>query len=54
VLIITEPDELILVTLKRVTNGGTNNTDTVFGLMVDLHYESDRHVTRNKSPNFYS
>ena len=54
VLILTEPDELILVTLKRVTNGGTNNTDTVFGLMVDLHYESDRHVTRNKSPDFYS
>jgi len=52
-LILTEPDELILVTLRRVTNGGTNNTDTVFGLMVDLHYESDRHLTPNKAPNFY-
>jgi hypothetical protein len=49
-----EPDELLLVTITRVTNGGTNNTDTVFGLQVDLHYESDRHVTRNKSPNFYA
>lgn len=52
-LTLTEPDELIIVTLKRVTNGGTNNTDTVFALEVDLHYESDRGATPQKSPDFY-
>jgi hypothetical protein len=51
---LTEPDELILVSLKRVTNGGTDNTDSVFGLLVDLHYEADRMATLNKSPNFYA
>jgi len=45
--------EKSLVTLKRVTNGGTDNTDDVFGLMVDLHYQSDRDATRNKVPDFY-
>lgn len=53
-LTITEPDELILVVLKRITNGGTDNADTVFGLMVDLHYQADRDGTLNKAPNFYS
>lgn len=53
-LTLTEPDELILVTVKRVTNGGTDNANTVFGLMVDLHYESDREVTPQKAPNFYT
>ena len=53
-LTLTEPDELILVTLRRVTNGGTDNADTVFGLMVDFHYESDRDATPNRSPDFYA
>jgi hypothetical protein len=52
-LTLTEPDELILVTLKRITNGGTDNPDTVFGLMVDFHYESDRDTTPLKAPGFY-
>jgi hypothetical protein len=52
-LILVEPDELILVTLRRVTNGGTNNTDKVYALTVDFHYEADREVTPNKAPNFY-
>lgn len=54
ILTLTEPDELLLVTVRRVTNGGTNNTDTVFGLCVDFHYESDRDATLNKAPNFYA
>lgn len=49
-----EPDELILVTLKRITNGGTDNTDRVFALMVDLHYQADRLATKNKAPDFYA
>lgn len=53
-LILTEPDEILLVTLRRVTNGGVENPDAVFGLLVDFHYESDRRNTPNKSPNFYA
>jgi hypothetical protein len=53
-LTLVEPDELILVTVRRVTNGGTNNTDTVFGLMCDLHYQATRHSTLNKSPDFFA
>lgn len=53
-LTLIEPDELILVTLRRVTNGATDNTDQVFGLLVDFHYERDRDTTPNRSPSFYS
>jgi len=53
-LTLTEPDELILVTLKRIANGGTDNTDQVFAVCVDIHYQSDRHSTKNRSPNFYT
>jgi hypothetical protein len=53
-LIMTEPDELILVTLRRVSNGSVNNTNDVFGLIVDLHYESDRDTTPNRLPDFYA
>ena len=51
---LTEPDELFLVTIRRVTNGGTDNTDLVFGLTADFHYESNRDSTPNKSPDFYA
>lgn len=54
VLTLTEPDELVLVTLRRVTNGATDNTDKVFGLTVDLHYQTDRRATPNRAPNFYT
>lgn len=53
-LIMVEPDELILVTITRVSNGATDNTDTVFGLMADLHYQSDRDDTPGKAPNFFT
>jgi hypothetical protein len=51
---ITEPDELILVTLCRVSNGGTDNPDRVFALNGDFHYERDRDATPRKAPNFYA
>lgn len=51
---LTEPDELLLVTVRRVPNGSVDNTDLVFGLSVDFHYEADRDNTPNKSPNFYN
>lgn len=51
---LTEPDGLILVRCKRVTNGGTDNTDNIFLLQCDIHYESTNKATLNKSPNFYT
>ena len=54
VITMVEPDELLLATIRRVTNGGTNNADTVFGLTADLHYEMDRRGTPNKAPDFYT
>ena len=49
-----EVDSLILMRVRRVTNGGTDNTDQVFGLFVDIHYQKDRFGTPQKSPNFYA
>jgi hypothetical protein len=48
-----EVDGLILINITRVTNGGTDNTDDVFLLMSDIHYQSNDTATRNKAPNFY-
>lgn len=52
-LILTEPDELLLVTVRRVANGGVENPDMVFGLLMDFHYESDRLSTPQRAPDFY-
>lgn len=49
-----EVDSLIMIELKRVTNGGTENTDVVFGLFVDIHYMADRNATPNRVPSFYA
>lgn len=46
-------DSLILCELKRVTNGGTENADTVFGLFVDIHYQVQQFATPYRSPNFH-
>jgi hypothetical protein len=53
-LILTEPDELILVTLRRCVCPTDDNTDDVFGLLVDFHYEADRDSTPNRAPDFYT
>lgn len=53
-LVMTEPDELIIMTLRRIAAvGGAANADTVFGLTVDLHYEAEYYGTPQKAPNFY-
>jgi hypothetical protein len=49
---LAEPDIMLIARLRRITNGGTNNADTVFGLAIDLHYESDRDATPNRAPPF--
>lgn len=49
-----EVDSIIMTRIRRITNGGIDNTDDVFGLFVDIHYQLDRAGTLNKAPNFYS
>lgn len=48
-----EPDGIIYVHLKRITNGGTDNADGIFLLTQDVHYQSTNLGTVNKSPVFY-
>jgi len=51
--VVPEIDSLLIAELKRITNGGTDNVDTVFGLFMDLHYQTDGMSTVNRAPNFY-
>lgn len=51
---LNEPDELVLVTLKRATNGATDNGDQVFGLKVAMHYQTTRSNTPTKAPPYYA
>ena len=48
-----EPDGIIEVAVERITNGGTDNSDDIFLLTADIHYESNNHATVNRAPNFY-
>jgi hypothetical protein len=48
-----EPDGILMVRLRRVTNGGVENTDTVFVLTQDCHYETHQTSTKNRVPDFY-
>ena len=48
-----EPDSIMWVRIRRITNGGVNNTDPIFLLLSDLHYQSNGSPTKNKAPNFY-
>jgi len=49
-----EPDALWLIELKRISNGGTDNTDVVFGLYADFHYQTMQYSSPNRTPNFYT
>jgi hypothetical protein len=49
-----EVDALVLINVKRVTNGATENTDGIFGLFVDLHYETQQYGTPSRSPDYYT
>lgn len=48
-----EPDGLIVVCITRVTNGATENTDGIFLLTADVHYQSTDMGTFGKAPDFY-
>lgn len=45
-------DGLLIVELKRITNGGTDNTDNIYLLTSDCHYRANKFATVNKSPDF--
>ena len=51
---ILEPDTLIICEVERITNGGSENADSVFLLFVDWHYQVQQYATLNRSPNFYA
>ena len=48
-----EPDGILMVNVKRVTNGATENTDEIFLMTCDIHYQSSDTGTKNRAPNFY-
>ena len=48
-----EVDGILMVRLRRITNGATNNTDNIFLVTGDCHYQADRFSTKNKAPDFY-
>jgi len=48
-----EPNSMMLVHIKRVSASGGDNGDDIFGLQMELHYETDRHATPNRTPDFY-
>lgn len=50
---LNEPDGIIYVNLKRIANGGTDNTDSIFLMTQDVHYQSTNVGTINKGPVFY-
>lgn len=49
-----EVDGILMVNLKRITNGGTNNANTIFVTMTDCHYQSNTFNTKNRAPDFYA
>jgi len=50
---LTEPDGIIVARVRRVTNGGTDNTDGIFLLTSDIHHQTTDQSTIGKAPNFY-
>ena len=49
-----EPDGILYVKMTRITNGGTDNSDNIFVLTLDVHYQSTNIGTKNRSPGFYT
>lgn len=47
---IIEPDTLVSARIELLSE---NVDGRIFGIMCDLHYQTDRHSTLNKAPNFY-
>jgi len=46
-----EPDTIVTSRVELVSE---NVSGLIYGIMCDLHYETDRHSTLNKAPDFYN
>ena len=49
-----EPDGILEVRVRRVTNGAVDNTDGIFLLTSDVHYQSTDIGTASRAPDFYA
>jgi hypothetical protein len=48
-----EPDGILWLRLNRITNGGTDNSDGIFVLSCDCHYQANEgRATKNRAPPF--
>lgn len=47
-------DSIIVCEIKRVAPSAGTNSDGVFGIFADIHYQSDRDATPSRAPDFYS
>ena len=46
---LTEPDGMIMMSIKRITNGGSDKANGVFMITSDVHYLSDSGSTLNRN-----
>lgn len=53
IMTLREPDEVFLVTLRRISPSTNPYAGNVYGIYVDFHLEVDRQFTPNKVSNFY-
>lgn len=53
VLTNAEPGAVCHIKITRVTNGVSDNTDSVFGMSMNCQFEIDRVGTLNRHPNYY-
>ena len=40
--------------MARLTNGANDNSDGIFMMKPDIHYQSTNIATKNKAPDFYT
>jgi len=51
---LTEPDGLIHYRIKRISSTPeTDNTDNIYVLTTDIHYQSTNMATKQRTPDFY-
>jgi hypothetical protein len=46
------PSVIIVAKITRITNGGTDNADTIFGFNADIHYQKENTGTFNATYPF--
>lgn len=49
-----QPDGILMVRVRRVTNGATDNADGVFLMTADCHYQANAVATKWRQPPFYT